>query len=82
MKDTREAGEMLFFNYYFYKTKKKKPKLTPLLGRFHFQGSDQSGTMYTALLGDADVMNVAAIVCAWEPRSRFSAAYIFFSFLL
>lgn len=36
--------------------------------------------MYTPLWGDADVMNVAAIVCAWELCSRFSSAYIFLFF--
>lgn len=64
------------------KKKKEGRNLIPLLGKFHFQGMYQSGTMSTPLLGDADLMNVAAIVCAWEPHSRFSSADIFFSFLL
>lgn len=34
--------------------------------------------MSTPLLGDADLMNVAAIVCAWEPHSHFPSADIFF----
>jgi len=73
---------MLFSTKKNKKEKKKKRNLTPLLGKFHFQGTDQSGTMSTPLLGDADLVNVAAIVCAWEPHSRFSYADIFFSFLL
>lgn len=71
---------------FFHGEKKKEEgeerNLTPSLGKFHFQGAYQSGTMSTPLLGDADLMNVAAIVCAWEPHSRFSSADIFFSFLL